>query len=245
MTSRHYNIKCFQQLLTVLGIFVFSYNLGNLIHESGHALNAVLSGGSVNRITLSPLSWCYASTSGGNRMFVVCGGFLWQTALPTVILVLLWCFKSRLSLWALFLALVSFAPSGIYMIIGAVAGIGDGGRLIKYGIPPFVLLTVGSILLLCCLPLALPLGPFLGVGRKQTSFVSTLLVLLPIQMYLFTMMIYNVVKNRSEKMWWVSARIGSIFATVGVSLVIHFFSNLVNSRSAKNLTMHICRTNAL
>ena len=236
-------IKCFQQMLIVLGIFVFSYNLSNLIHESGHALNAVLTGGSLNKITMSPLSWCYAWTSGGNRIFVIWGGFLWQTIVPTVILLLLWCFKSRLSLYALFLVLVSFAESGIYMITGAVAGIGDGGNLVRYGIPPFILLTVGSILLLCCLPLSLPMGVLLGIERKQTSFISAIMVLMPIQMYLFAMLIYNLMKNPSEKMMWFGVTIGGIFATVVLTLVIHYFAKLLNNKSVQNRAIRVSWSN--
>ncbi len=232
-------MKCFQQMLIVLGIFVFSYNLSNLIHESGHALNAVLTGGSLNKITMSPLSWCYASTSGGNKIFVTWGGFLWQTIVPTALLILLWRFKSRLSLFALFLVLVSFAVSGIYMITGALAGIGDGGNLVRYGIPPFILLTVGSILLLCCLPLSLLMGVLLGLGRKQTSFISVMMVLMPIQIYLFAMLIYNLMENPSQKMVWFGFTIGGIFATVILTLVIHFFAELLNNKSVQNRAISV------
>lgn len=222
-------VKRLQQMLIVLGIFVFSYNLGNLIHESGHALNAVLTGGSLNKITMSPLSWCYTWTSGGNRIFVIWGGFLWQTIIPIVLLFL--CFKSRIALYALFLALVSFAESGIYMIAGAAAGIGDGGSLVKLGTPPFILITVGGILLLCCLPLSLPIGVLLGIGQKQTSFISTMMVLMPIQMYLLAMLIYNLMKNPSEKMLWFGFTIGGIFAMAVLTLIIYFFTESINNKS--------------
>ncbi len=229
-----YQIRCLQQMLIVLGMFVFSYNFGNLIHESGHALNAVLTGGSLNKITMSPLSWCYASTSGGNETFVVWGGFLWQTIVPTVVLLLLWYFKSRLSLYALFLVLVSFGASGVYMIAGAVAGVGDGGSLVRYGVPPFLLLTVGSVLLLFCLALSLPMGVLLGIGRKQTSFISTMMVLMPIQMYFLAMLIYNLMENPSEKMVWSGFAIGGIFATLIITLLINFFTELLNNKSVQN-----------
>ena len=120
------------------------------------------------------------------------------------------------------------------MIVGAVAGIGDGGSLVSYGVPPFLLLTVGSVLLLCCLALSLPMGVLLGIGRKQTSFISTMMVLMPIQMYLFAMLIYNLMANPSEKMVWFGFTIGGILATFIMTLLIHFFAKLFNNKSVQN-----------
>ena len=123
------------------------------------------------------------------------------------------------------------------MIVGAIAVIGDGGYLVRNGIPPFILIAVGGILLLCCLPLALPMGVILGIGRKQSSFISTMIVLMPIQIYLFAMMIYNLMKHPSQKMMWLAVTIGGIFATVILTLIIHFFAEFVDNKSIRDRAM--------
>jgi len=40
-------MKTFQRFLIVLGVFVFAYNASSLVHELGHALTVVATGGGI------------------------------------------------------------------------------------------------------------------------------------------------------------------------------------------------------
>lgn len=216
-------MKTFQRFLIVMGAFVFAYNAGAITHELGHALVVVATGGEVDFIEVSPFSWSYAhNISEPEPMATSWGGFLWETIVGVFAFLILWFAKSRLSLFGLLLAIVSLASTGIYMLVGAVLRIGDSASLIRMGIPPGVLIATGGMLLLSVLPLILPLGVLLGIGRGKNRLTTTVLVFSPILVYLLAMMAFNLWHNPDEWLMWVSSVGGGIVLVLILPVAVHF-----------------------
>ena len=213
----------FQRFLIVLGVFVFAYNASTIIHELGHALTVVATLGEIDFIEASPFSWSYTHyISDPEPMATSWSGFLWQTIIGVSAFFILWIAKSRLSLFGVVLAIASLATAGIYMLVGAVLQIGDSASLIWMGIPPIVLIAIGGTLLLLVLPLILPLGVLLGVGRGKNKLRTTVLVFSPIVAYLLAMVAFNLWHNPGEWLMWVSSAGGGILLVLLISVAVHF-----------------------
>lgn len=216
-------MKTFQRFLIVLGVFVFAYNASTIIHELGHALTLVATGGEVDFIEVSPFSWSYAHyTSDPEPMATSWGGFLWETVFGLFAFFVLWIAKSRLSLFGVVLAIASLAGTGIYMLVGAVLRIGDSAALIRMGVPPSALIVIGSFLLLLVLPLILPLGVLLGVGKGKNKLTTTILVFSPIVAYLLAMVAFNLWRNPDEWLMWTASVGGGLLLVVLISIAVHF-----------------------
>ena len=115
-----------------------------LVHELGHALHAVVSGGEVERIVWTPLA--FSRTDLGRNpepAFVVWGGFVWGVLIPLVLLG-----AGRLArlphLFLLrFFAGFCLVVNGVYLASGAVVPAGDTGDLLRLGTPAWVLAAAG------------------------------------------------------------------------------------------------------
>jgi hypothetical protein len=216
-------MKTFQKFLIVLGVFVFAYNASIIAHELGHALNVIATGGEFNFIEISPFSWSYAHfSSNPEPMATSWGGFLWETVFGVSVFFVLWIAKSRLSLFGVMLAIACLAGTGIYMLIGAVLLIGDSGSLIARGTPPLNLIVIGSILVVLVVPLVLPLGALLGVGRGKNKLTTTMVVFSPIAIYLLAMLGFNLWRRPDEMLMWTASVGGGLFLVVVISLVVHW-----------------------
>lgn len=216
-------MKTFQRFLIVLGVFVFAYNASTIVHELGHGLTLIATGGELDFIEVSPFSWSYAHyRSNPEPMATSWSGFLWETIFGVLAFSILWIAKSRLSLFGVVLAIASLAGTGIYMLVGAVLRIGDSAALIRMGVPPAVLVITGSVLLLLVLPLILPLGGLLGVGKGKNKLRITILVFSPIVAYLLAMVAFNLWHNPDEWLMWVASVGGGLLLVVLVSVAVHF-----------------------
>jgi hypothetical protein len=60
-----------------------------LVHESSHALAAIATGGSVERITISPDTSGLTLTRGGSRLITLCAGYTGATLFGAILLILL------------------------------------------------------------------------------------------------------------------------------------------------------------
>ncbi len=234
-------MKTFQRCLIVLGAFVFAYNAGNLIHEFGHGINVLATGGSIGRISISPLSWSYISYAGGGEARATTwGGFLWETILPLLIFLGLWCIKSRASFWALLLAMVALATTAIYMLVGAFLDIGDAGFLVRVGLPTWPFVAIGAGLLLLCLLLALPLGTLLGIGRGRCSFAKTCLIVgAPILAYLLAIGAYNLLLRPDEWLMWTLSGGGGVVILMLVSGLIHLAAAWVKGDESRRRALPV------
>ncbi|MCY2928942.1 MAG: M50 family metallopeptidase [Planctomycetota bacterium] len=113
--------EALRKWLVVLGATVLVFNSTEIVHECGHLLAAVATGGRAHGISMTPVGWSHAASEGGEVHAVLWGGFATEAAVGLAILGLIWTFWKRLSAMGLLVGIVSLLGTGIYMIVGTVA----------------------------------------------------------------------------------------------------------------------------
>lgn len=114
------------------------------VHELGHVVGALTSGGHVHRVIWHPTTISRTDvTNSTSPLWVVWAGPLLGTALPTIATALLsrvrgvWSWSGR--------AFAGFCliANGAYLAAGAVEKIGDAAELLRDGCPPLVIWLFG------------------------------------------------------------------------------------------------------
>ncbi len=223
-------MRSLQQFLIVAGAFVLAYNGSMLVHELGHAAAVRGTGGHVQSISISPLTWSVTKYQAVPELRAATwGGFLFGTGVPLVAFLALWCLKSRLSFWALMLAVVALMSNGAYLLVGAATGTGDAATLLKMGTSIRTLYIAGAAMVAAALPLALPAGALLGIGRGRAGFEKTLMVLgLPIFLYLLTIVAFNLLLSSGEWRTWTTAIGAGSALALALATVVHLAAGVVD-----------------
>lgn len=115
-----------------------------LVHEAGHALAALCTGGHVERIIWHPLALSRTDVRPSpSPLIVVWGGPVFGSSAPLLAMFISskmrWRFNYMLSFFAGFCLLAH----GLYIGIGAVDPIGDAHEMLRLGTPRWVLATFG------------------------------------------------------------------------------------------------------
>ncbi|HZZ81749.1 MAG TPA: hypothetical protein VFE62_24825 [Gemmataceae bacterium] len=140
------------------------------VHEAGHVLAAWLTGATVVRVVLHPLT--ISRTDIGDNphpLVVVAAGPLVGVAAP----LFAW-LMARVPIWYLFRFFAGFCliANGAYIGAGSFESIGDAGELLRHGASMWQLWLFGAI----CVPTGLALwhrlGVHFGLGEARGS-VST------------------------------------------------------------------------
>ncbi len=163
------NMATLQFPRTVLAFttIVSSWLLMQAIHESGHAICAVLTGGSVRRIVL--VSWEFSRTDliQNPRPLIVCwAGPIMGVAAPVAIWLLARQIGWTGAFWLRFLAGFCLIANGAYIGVGAFTQDGDSGDLIREGSPVWLLSIFGMSTTLVGLLLWHRLGEQFGFGAN-------------------------------------------------------------------------------
>lgn len=71
------------------GIILYPFKLfATFVHEFGHAIMALITGGNVHKLVINPDSSGFTTTSGGFRFLILSGGYLGSTFVGALLLVL-------------------------------------------------------------------------------------------------------------------------------------------------------------
>lgn len=132
------------KLLFALAALTFSWLAMQAVHECGHVLGAVLTGGGVERVVLHPLTISRTEVAPNPRPGVVVWmgplvGVLWPLAAAGLM-------PRRWRLargTALFFAGFCLVANGVYIGAGTLAGLGDGEVMRSTGTPPWVSVVWG------------------------------------------------------------------------------------------------------
>jgi len=157
------------------------------VHELGHVVGAIATGGKVERIVLHPLAISRTDVSfSPNPMLVVWAGPIVGVVLP---LALFLAMRVRRLKWAYlfqFLAGFCLIANGAYIGIGSFGKIGDAGDMLRHGSPIWSLWLFGA----ACFPLGLylwnGLGPHFGLGTAagnvdhRAAYASCFLLLMTV-----------------------------------------------------------------
>lgn len=144
-----------------------------IIHEGGHVLAAVLTGGRVENVVLHPLAFSRTDVSPNpSPRWVVWGGPVVGTVFP----LLLFGISRRMQwretfLWRFFAGFCLVA-NGMYLGMGSFSQDGDPGDLMRLGVPQSALVAFGVIATLGGFALWHAQGTSFGFG-ESAQVVST------------------------------------------------------------------------
>ncbi|MFG0250769.1 MAG: hypothetical protein ACF8OB_17930 [Phycisphaeraceae bacterium JB051] len=145
-----------------------SWLLMMLIHETGHVLAAILTGGHVHQVAWHPTVFSHTDVHPNpSPLLVVWGGPVVGVGIALLTLLLhRWIDKATAYLSEFFAGFCLLA-NGLYIGIGWVDQIGDTAVMQKHGTPIFVMIVFG----LLCVPTGLLLwhGISCKVGLARTS----------------------------------------------------------------------------
>ena len=155
------------QMVLVVSFVAFSWLAMQVVHECGHVLAAVLTGGEVQKVVLHPLTLSRTEvTPNPHPLLVVWAGPLWGTVLPLGAWALAqWLRWPHAFLWRFF-AGFCLVSNGVYLAGGALAGGMDPGDLMRLGTPQAALVGVGLVGAGCGLWLWHRQGKHFGFGAS-------------------------------------------------------------------------------
>ena len=155
----------FHQVL-LIGTFLPLCWLGMMaVHELGHFVGAVVTGGAVERVVLHPLTISRTDVSPNPRPLpVLWAGPVLGVLLPLVLLLVARAARWEKSYLVQFFTGFCFIANGAYIGVGSFGGIGDAGDMLRHGSPIWSLWAFGLV----AFPLGLyfwnGLGPHFGLG---------------------------------------------------------------------------------
>ncbi len=133
-----------RQIILVTTFLAFSWLAMQAVHECGHVLAALATGGMVQKVVLHPLALSRTDVSPNpHSLVVVWAGPLLGSLLPLLgwALAVRWCLP-YVFLWRFFAGFCLVA-NGVYLVGGSFARGADPGDLMRLGVPQVVLIAVG------------------------------------------------------------------------------------------------------
>jgi hypothetical protein len=138
------------------------------IHESGHVIGAMLTGGQVAQVVLNPLTISRTDlVDNPQPLFVVWSGPVVGVAAPLI----LWRVAAAVRVqWAFvlrFFAGFCLLANGLYIGFGSFEGVGDCGEMLRHGSAAWHLWLFGALTAPVGLWLWHRQGPHFGLGAAQ------------------------------------------------------------------------------
>jgi hypothetical protein len=132
--------------MLILGVLlVASWYAMQAVHELGHVLGALATGGEIKRVVLHPLEISRTDVLPNPRPLVVAwAGPLIGVALPVAIAAVSRVGHHALRQFADFFAGFCLIANGLYISVGSFQGIGDAGDLLRNGAPFWTLIGFGA-----------------------------------------------------------------------------------------------------
>ncbi len=159
-----------------------------VLHEMGHVVGAFLSGGTVERIVLYPLTISSTHVSPNpNPGLVVWLGPVWGATFP---LVVAWLCPAR-SIWrklAVFFAGFCLIANGAYIGIGSIDQIGDCKEMANTGTSAAVMIAFGIV----CVPSGFYLWHRLGSIRNYFDSQNQIPSIVTISIAVFLILMLTV-----------------------------------------------------
>jgi len=161
-------VRRVHQVLLIGSTILGSWLGMQAIHESGHVLGALLTGGRVARVVLYPLTISRTDLDyNPHPLVVVWAGPAFGGGGP----LLLWGVVAALRVrWAFvlrFFAGFCLLTNGLYIGIGSFDGVGDCGEMLRHGSEPWQLWLFGALTAPVGLWLWHRQGPNFGLGTAR------------------------------------------------------------------------------
>lgn len=134
------------QFIFVVSLLALSWIAMMAVHELGHVIGAVATGGHVERVILHPLTISRTDVSPNpSPLIVVWLGPILGCLIPVVIAIATPRRFRRLRNTALFFTGFCLIANGAYLAFGSVDGVGDCGVMLQNGSPLWALIVFGAI----------------------------------------------------------------------------------------------------
>lgn len=162
-----------------------SWLLMQVVHESGHVIGALLTGGQIRQVVLVPWEISRTDLLANPHSLIVCWlGPVVGAIAPVIAWLIAAKFWKAGAFWFRFLAGFCLIANGAYIAVGQFTRDGDGGDLMREGSPAWTLWLFGAV----CVPIGLllwhQLGKHFGFGPEaqqisvRKAAISTVLLLL-------------------------------------------------------------------
>jgi hypothetical protein len=163
-----------QQFVLIASTLVFSWLSMQAVHELGHVLAAIVSGGTIEEVILHPSTISQTRIAvNPHPLFVAWMGPVVGVVLPAAALLVACWFKLRGWYVLQFFCGFCLIANGAYLAIGSVGHIGDAGDLIHHGAPVVLLWLFGVITIPLGLWMWNGLGPHFGLGVSRRDVDTT------------------------------------------------------------------------
>ncbi|MEA5079169.1 MAG: M50 family metallopeptidase, partial [Anaerolineaceae bacterium] len=184
----------FKQVLFNTGCLAFSFCSFPFLHEGGHALATILTGGQVSGFNINPLGWSYLiyPSSPPNLLFTAWGGILFSTFISLFFIGIAFRYRNPFVVLIGFLGIYGLLHNGLDFIFGMVFATGDPSLLLRLGVPSWSILLAACFSLLFGSLLAFFFQPMIGI--KPTDLFAKRFILLGLGFGLlrFFVTIYNI-----------------------------------------------------
>jgi len=158
----------FFQILLIVSASGLSWLGMMAVHELGHVVHLLLTGGTVEYVILHPLAISYTHPGHNPHPLVVAwGGAIGGCIIPLVMLGTVRRLARPWAYLASFFAGFCLIANGAYLSGDAFVQGGDGRELVAHGSPPWLLVLVGLVAVAGGLCLWNGLGPHFGLGPAR------------------------------------------------------------------------------
>jgi len=156
------------QVVLILATVIFSWLAMMVVHEVGHVIHALLSGGVVAKVVLCPWEFTRTDVSPNPApLFVAWGGAIWGVVIPIALWLVARMVVSSYAYLMAFFAGSCCVANGAYIGVGSVGGAGDAGDLLRHGAVHWQLLVYGVTTVAVGLCFWNGLGPRFGLGESK------------------------------------------------------------------------------
>jgi len=117
-----------------------------VVHEAGHLLAALVTGGTVRKVVLVPWEFSRTDLADNPRALLTCwGGPLFGAITPVAIWQIARLCRLAINFWLRFFAGFCLIANGVYIGFGAFTHDGDAGDLMRHGSRAWVLCLFGVL----------------------------------------------------------------------------------------------------
>lgn len=157
----------FFQVLLIASAVGFSWLGMMAVHELGHVLHLLATGGTVDYVILHPLAISYTHPGKNpHPLAVAWGGAIWGCAFPMIALGIVRCLARPWTYLPAFFAGFCLIANGAYLAADAFMQGADARELVAYGSPPWLLVVFGLTAIAAGLLLWNGLGTHFGLGAS-------------------------------------------------------------------------------
>lgn len=156
------------RLLAAAGVLVASWYAMQAVHELGHVIAALATGGSVRHVALPLIGFSRTDVAPNPRpLWVAWAGPMTGVLLPLVVWYALRLVRSRDFKPARFFVGWCLVCNGAYLGLGWIDRIGDTGDLLRHGAAVWQLIAFGTLCTAAGLWCWHGLGPWMGLAEPK------------------------------------------------------------------------------